>query len=89
MNASTDTPKPTGRRTKLATEVELQEGRTKYTSATSFSKMKQLKKSVIVALLLELDVSSPGLDDLSAMNKPALEQMLWNMVHHQFYLGEA
>ncbi|KAI9431589.1 hypothetical protein BJY52DRAFT_1232098 [Lactarius psammicola] len=81
MNASTSTSKPTGRRVKLATDVELQDGRAKYTSAKSLSKIRPLRKGVIVTLLLELDIppSPSNLDDLLAMNKPDLERMLWDM----------
>ena len=88
MVASTNTPKnqakPTGRRMKLATGTELQDGQVKYTSATSFSKIKLFRKGVIVALLLDLDIPpSPGsLDELWALNKSVLETMLWEMVRH-------
>jgi hypothetical protein len=90
-NASTSIPRPTqgstGRRTKLATDVELQDGRIKYTSASSLSKMKQLRKGIIVALLLDLDMppSPADSDELSAMKKPLLENMLWDMVSREFH----
>lgn len=73
------------------TDIELQDGRIKYTSAMSFSKMKQLRKGVIVALLLDLDIPSShaDLDKLSAMNKPDLEKMLWDMVRREFHLGQS
>lgn len=72
----------------LATDMELQDGRDKYTMATSLSKIKRLRKCVIVALLLELDIpasasmSPSNLDDLWAETKPVLDSMLWNMVRH-------
>ncbi len=82
MNAWASTPNPTGRRVKPATDIELQDGRVKYISATSLSKMKQFRKGVIVALLLDLDILPlpSNLDGLWAMNKPILEKMLWDMV---------
>lgn len=50
--------------------------------------IKQLRKGVIVALLLDLDIppSSADLDEarLSIMNKAHLENMLWDMVSHEF-----
>jgi hypothetical protein len=67
---------------KLATDVELQDGRAKYASATSLSKIKLLRKGVIVALLLDLNIppSPSNSDALLSMNKPVLEKMLWDMV---------
>ena len=69
------------KRNELATGGELQDGRAKYTSATSLSKIQGLRKGLIIALLLDLDSPPPNSEDvLRGMNKPALAVELWRMV---------
>jgi hypothetical protein len=86
-SASTSASKP--RRNELATSTELQDGRAKYTSAKSLSKIQGFRKGLLVALLLDLDIlpSPSNLDELWAMNKPALATLLWNMVRYKFYFS--
>lgn len=70
------------KRNELATGTELQVGRVKYTSASSLPKIQGLRKGLIVALLLDLDVSTSigSLNELWKMNKPDLATLLWEMV---------
>lgn len=76
---ATNTPKP--KRNELAIDRELREGRAKYTSATSLSKMQALRKGLIIALLLDLDGPLPKSEpELWQMDKKALAGVLWNMV---------
>jgi hypothetical protein len=85
-SANISVPKP--RRNELATSTELQDGRAKYTSAKSLSKIQGFQKGLMVALLLDLDIppSPSNLDELWAMNKPALAKLLWNMVRYKLYI---
>lgn len=83
---STSKPK----RSELATGRELQDGRAKYTLATSLSKMQALRKGLIIALLLDLD--SPPIKsehELRGMKKQPLAAELWDKVSFFFASTDA